>query len=195
MACVVEFPVPPATIADSCETLRWSCSICAPSSTTRAATSVGGATSSRSRRTVPPATARPATNPVTIPLLPCMRLVFLRPGGRTVLHRDRGADAVIVPLEVDVGIAVNVANVVQQRGIRRRAAARHLVPVACITGAGTAGDPAEDVLVAIAGVVHEPRVTVGKHAAGVDDHILGRLESGHGGGTEHRGGQRDGPGS
>src|SRR5688572_1574026 len=101
-------------MADSCETLRSSCPICAPSSTTRAATSVGGAASSRSRRTVPPATARPATNPVTIPLLPCMRLVFLRPGHGAVLHRDRGADALLIPLEVDVGITVDIANGIHQ---------------------------------------------------------------------------------
>src|SRR5688572_27855466 len=151
-AAVAEFPGPRATIADSCETLRSSCPICAPSSTTRAATSVGGAASSRSRRIAPPATTRPATNPVTIPLLRCMRLVFLGAGDRAVLHRDRGADAVFVPLEVDVGIAVDGADVVEQGAIGGRAAARQLVPVTCVTGAGAAGEPAHDVLIAVARV-------------------------------------------
>src|SRR6185295_9304537 len=92
--------------------------MCASSSAIRAASAPPPA-SSRSHRNAPPATARPATNPIAIPLPKDTRL--LRRSQRVRLHADVPAGAVRIPAEEDVAVALEGANHGEHRGIRGRA--------------------------------------------------------------------------
>src|SRR5690349_24875646 len=59
---------------------------------------------SRNKRTAPSATAKPAANPIAIPLLGDMRLLRSRQG--IVAHPYPGASPIRIPAEEQVAIAV-----------------------------------------------------------------------------------------